>query len=68
MLSNGQIEQISNVRKVVHMIMSGSMESYYQETGRAGRDGHPSAAILLVHPADKDRLENRFCSHLPDSD
>lgn len=57
----------SNVRKVVHMIMSESMESYYQETGRAGRDGHPSTAILLVHPADKDRLENQFLSHLPDS-
>ncbi len=57
----------SNVRKVVHMIMPESMESYYQETGRAGRDGRPSKAILLVHPSDKDRLENQFLSHLPDS-
>ena len=57
----------SNVRKVVHMIIPESMESYYQETGRAGRDGRPSKAILLVHPSDKNRLENQFLSHLPDS-
>mgnify|MGYP002883741903 CR=1 FL=1 len=57
----------SNVRKVIHLIMPESMESYYQETGRAGRDGLHSEAILLVNPADKDRLENQFLSHLPDS-
>ena len=57
----------SNVRKVIHLIMPESMEAYYQETGRAGRDGLSSEGILLVNHGDKDRLENQFLSHLPDS-
>tara|TARA_A100001011_G_scaffold290168_1_gene301533 strand:+ start:105 stop:1811 length:1707 start_codon:yes stop_codon:yes gene_type:complete len=57
----------SNVRKVIHLLMPESMESYYQESGRVGRDGLPSEGILLVHPSDKNRLQNQFLSHLPDS-
>ena len=57
----------SNVRKVIHLLMPESMESYYQETGRAGRDGVFSEGILLVHPSDKNRLHSQFLSHLPDS-
>lgn len=56
----------ANVRKVIHLIMPESMESYYQETGRAGRDGLSSEGILLVHPSDKDRMKTQFLSHLPD--
>jgi len=42
----------SNVRYVIHYNMPKNMEAYYQEAGRAGRDGEPSACILLFEPRD----------------
>lgn len=41
-----------NVRFVLHWQMPGDVESYYQEAGRAGRDGEESECILLFEPAD----------------
>ncbi len=43
----------ANVRSVIHTALPGSIEAYYQEIGRAGRDGEPSRAILMHSYADR---------------
>lgn len=54
----------SDVRIVVHYDMCSSLEAYYQEAGRAGRDGKRSFAVLLVEPNEEasatQRVENDF--------
>src|ERR1017187_5783265 len=43
----------ANIRSVMHTALPGSIEAYYQEIGRAGRDGNPSRALLMHSYADR---------------
>jgi ATP-dependent DNA helicase RecQ len=50
-----------DVRRVIHWAAPGSLEAYYQEAGRAGRDGGPALCVVLRGPGDGD-LHRRFLS------
>jgi len=55
----------ADIRLVVHWKPPGSLEMYYQEAGRAGRDGEPSDVLLLWHPRDLGLLRRRVDSAFP---
>lgn len=55
-----------NVRLVVHYELPNSPEAYFQEAGRAGRDGRKAYAVLLYHPSDHQSLEKAHTLRFPD--
>lgn len=55
-----------DVRLVLHLELPDSLEAYFQEAGRAGRDGRNAHAVILLGPADRDDLRQKSLGLFPD--
>lgn len=55
-----------NVKTVIHTQLPENIENYYQESGRAGRNGEKSFSVLLFNNSDANQTEQQFISVLPD--
>ncbi|OQY01779.1 MAG: recombinase RecQ [Bacteroidetes bacterium 4572_117] len=58
----------ADVRFVVHLDLPDSLEAYYQEAGRGGRDGKISYAVLLYHQSDATKVKQRMNNNFPERD
>ncbi|WP_067147532.1 RecQ family ATP-dependent DNA helicase [Pseudotamlana agarivorans] len=57
-----------DVKTVIHLSLPESIESYFQEAGRAGRNGNKAFAVILKNNSDEAMVKNQFLSTLPDVD
>lgn len=57
-----------NVRVVIHIDLPDSPEAYFQEAGRAGRDGEKAFAVLLYSKSDKQKLSKRISDTFPEKE
>lgn len=57
-----------DVRLVIHHDLPDTLEAYYQEAGRAGRDGKTAFAVLLYNPTDKTKARKRIGDNFPPKD
>ncbi len=57
-----------DVRVVIHLDLPDSLEAYFQEAGRAGRDGKEAFAVLLYNPQDKTKAKKRVHDNYPEKE